>query len=378
MISVLSLSLTDFRNYESLTLDTGGGSVILTGHNGAGKTNLLEAVSFLAPGRGMRRAVLSEVDRVGGGAWTVSAELRTHAGEMQIGTGRDASMGEEADKRRVRIDGKPARGAAALAEHVSLAWLTPQMDQLFIEGNSARRRFLDRLVYGFDPAHASRVNAYEQAMRERNRLLAQQRQGAGRADPFWLEALERKMAEGAVAIAAARLQAVSQLGDAIMQSTRSFPKAHLALSGDAEDALSQGEPALAVESSLAAALAAARGLDGASGRASVGAHRSRLSVTHAEKNMEAARCSTGEQKALLLAITLAEARAGAKWHARVPILLLDEVVAHLDPVRREELFQEIHDVGAQTWMTGTDTHLFEGMRDTAGVFRVENGRVTPR
>jgi len=370
--SISSLTLTDFRNYRHLRLELDARPVVLVGHNGAGKTNLLEAVSFLAPGRGMRRAKIAEVNRQGGSAWVVAAKVETAMGEVQIGTGRDPASAAESDKRLVRINGAPVRGANALAEYVSAVWLTPENDKLFLEGQSARRRFLDRLVYGFDAGHADRVAAYEYAMRERNRLLS-----AGRADPHWLDALERKLAENACAIAGARLEAIAHLNQSMRESPRSFPKAALALSGFADDRLIAGEKALVIEDALAQALAHARPQDAVTGRTSLGAHRSELTVTHAAKNMEAAFCSTGEQKVLLLSIVLAEARVGAAWRGRVPLLLLDEVAAHLDATRRAELFEEIQSIGAQAWMTGTDAHLFEEMLGKSALFRVENAILNP-
>ncbi len=367
-ISVRTLALANFRNYTRARLELEPLPVILTGPNGAGKTSLLEAVSFLAPGRGLRRAKLAEVERIGGGPWAVAATVETPAGEVAIGTGRD-DAGE--DKRLVKIDGKPVRGHTELAQYVSMVWLTPQMDQLFTEGQSARRKFLDRLVYSFDPDHASRVNAYEYAMRERNRLLSM-----GRADPHWLSSLESKLAEQASAIALARLSTAAHLNEVMHASPLSFPKAELGLSGFAEDALSRGEPALHVEQALAEALEKARGADAQTGRTSIGTHRSELTVTHVGKNMEAALCSTGEQKALLLAMVLAEARAGQLWHGRVPVVLLDEVVAHLDAQKRSELFEEITALGAQVWMTGTDSSLFSGL-ENARFFRVSAGALAP-
>lgn len=370
-VAVQSLALSQFRSYAHVRLEPEGRSVVLTGENGAGKTNILEAVSLLAPGRGLRRAKLSEIDRLGGaGPWAVAATVATPRGEVQIGTGRDAASNAESDKRLVKIDGKPARSHTALAPYVAIVWLTPESDRVFLEGPYARRKFLDRLVYGFDPDHAARVASYDYAMRERNRLLYERR-----GDAQWLSTLERKMAETSVAIAAARLDTVAHLNAVMRGSQLSFPKAELALAGFVESRLMNAETALAIEEALAATLAASRVDDAQSGRSSQGAHRSELSVTHLAKNMEAALCSTGEQKALLLAIALAEARAGAIWHGRSPILLFDEVAAHLDAQKRAELFEEIHDVGAQAWMTGTDVELFQGMRDMAPIFRVENGVV---
>ncbi len=372
-ISISRLRLSNFRNYHEMRLELEASPVILTGHNGAGKTNLLEAVSFLIPGRGMRRAKIAEIDRAVNGErhpWAIAAQAESMIGEVQIGTGRDVSAGPEADKRVVRVEGKPLKNQAGLASYMSVTWLTPQMDQLFNEGASARRKFLDRLVYGFDAEHASRVNAYEYAMRERNRLLAERR-----GDAHWLSSLEHKMAETGTAIAIARMQACDHMNEEMQASPLPFPKARLALEGVVEKRIAEGASAVAAEAAFAEALAASRAADAGAGRALAGVHRSELSVTHVLKNMEAASCSTGEQKALLLSIVLAEARAAAHWHGRVPIMLLDEVVAHLDGGRRQELFDEILRTGAQAWLTGTDAALFEGMRGRAQFLQVEQAEV---
>lgn len=351
--------------------------VILTGHNGAGKTNILEAISLLTPGRGLRRAKLGEMDygysspRKGkGGVWAVSALLYGMQGEIRIGTGRDPEMGET-EKRLIRIDGKSFKSQAELGRHMAVLWLTPQMEQLFQEGLSAGRKFLDRLVYSFDGDHASRVNEYEFAMRERNRLLQM-----GRADPHWLDALEQTMAETGAAIAGARLHTAEHINHAIAHSPLSFPKAHITIHGVMEDALQIGEAAVAAEEAFRKTLAATRPVDAAAGRTLSGPHRSEMRVTHTGKQMPAESCSTGEQKALLLSIVLAQARSGARWHGVVPVLLLDEVVTHLDAARRAELFEEICAIGAQVWMTGTDAALFEGMHSRAQFFAVREGVVS--
>lgn len=366
--AVTTLSLIHFRNHAHTRLEPGAESVILTGHNGAGKTNILEAVSLLAPGRGLRRARLCDIDSksASGQPWAVSAHIRNAHGDVQIGTGRDPAS-QDGDKRIVRIDGTPARSHTALAEHISIAWLTPREDGLFMEGGTARRKFLDRLVYGFDPTHATRVNAYEYAMRERNRLLADARG----ADTHWLTSLERKMAETGAAIAHARLEAINHINHVMQASPLSFPKAALSIAGFTEDALARGDVALQAEDALAEALERNRREDAGAGRTLIGVHRSALTVLHLGRNMEAEFCSTGEQKALLLALTLAEARASARWHHRVPVLLLDEVAAHLDKAKRRELFDELSDIGAQAWMTGTDEALFDGI--DARRWRVEAG-----
>jgi DNA replication and repair protein RecF len=378
-LAVTRLMLTDFRGYAAARLAVDERPVVLTGPNGAGKTNLLEAISFLAPGRGIRRARLAEIDRrvppakpgeTAPGAWTVAATVATPRGPVQIGTGRDAAS-ESGERRLVRVDGTPAKSQAALAEHVNLVWLTPQMDRLFTEGSAPRRRFLDRLVYGFDPEHAARVGAYEQAMRERARLL---RDGPG--DPVWLAALEQRMAEQGVAVAAARRDVTARLDAVCRQARGPFPGAELTLTGEVEDWLGT-MPALAAEQELRRRLAAARRVDGDSGTTTVGPHRGDLAVRHAGTGMAAAQCSTGEQKALLLAILLAQARLLAAARGAAPLLLLDEVAAHLDAERRTALFAELLELKTQAWLTGTDAALFAALRGRAQFFAVAEARLSP-
>jgi len=373
--SLKSLSLTHFRNYTSARIEVSPAPIVITGRNGAGKTNILEAISLLTPGRGIRRAKLSELnnrnDSMAG--WTLAASVKGMHGDIKIGTGRDPETPDDSpDKRIVKIDGKIVRGQAELARHFAIIWLTPQMEQLFAESTSAGRKFLDRLVYSFDPEHASRVNEYEFAMRERNKLL----QNPG-ADGLWLDALEQTMAETGAAIANARLHTVEHINHAIGRSPLSFPKAHISISGMIEDLLALGTPAVQVEEDFKRILKTGRPQDAASGRTLSGIHRSEMQVIHITKQMPAQLCSTGEQKALLLSIVLAQARAGAQWHGIVPVLLLDEVVAHLDATRRLELFEEICQIGAQTWMTGTDCGLFAGLERKAQYFQVDNGTVIP-
>lgn len=378
--AVTRLSLTDFRCYSRLRLDFGVEPVVLTGPNGAGKTNLLEAMSFLAPGRGLRRAKLAEIDRrvpdvpAGHvGPWAVAAVLDGGKGRINIGTGREAGDGEKATERRaVRIDGYPARGQKDLAEHLAIVWLTPDMDRLFMDGSSGRRRFLDRLVYGFQPAHAGEVAAYETVLRERARLLAD-----GGADVAWLDALEDGIARHGVAIAAARAAVVRRLDDACAGRDGPFPVARLALSGEIDTWLAE-MPAVAVEDHMRERLSAARGEDAARGGAACGPHRTDFLARYAAKDRPARECSTGEQKALLLSILLGVARELQAERGEAPILLLDEVVAHLDGARRAALFDEISDLGAQAWLTGTDDELFGGLRRRARFFRVLDATVTPR
>jgi DNA replication and repair protein RecF len=373
-VGVTRLVLTDFRNYQSARLDLEPGPVVLTGPNGAGKTNLLEALSFLSPGRGLRNARLGDIDRRADGAaeaagsgWAVAATIETRRGELRIGTGRDATAGE---RRSVRIDGEPARGQTALGERLGVLWLTPQMDRLFIEGPGGRRRLMDRLVLGLDPAHAARVARYEQALRERSRLLRD-----GRNDAAWLAALEEVMAAEGVAVAAARRDVVERLDRACAEADDAFPRASLAVLGTVETWLDQ-MPALAAEERFRAALADGRAGDALSGGAAIGPHRSDLVVTHAEKGIAAEMASTGEQKALLISILLAQTRLQRAVRGEPPLLLLDEVGAHLDGARRAALFEVLAGLDGQSWFTGTDAALFVSLRGIARFLSVADGELT--
>ncbi|MBF0356198.1 MAG: DNA replication/repair protein RecF [Alphaproteobacteria bacterium] len=369
-LAVVRLRVTGFRSYEHLSIDPKPCSVALFGPNGAGKTNLLEAVSLLTPGRGLRRARPQELVRRGGNAsWAVAAVLECGSERYDIGTGFEPSEGE---RRLVRIDGHPARGATALAPISAAVWLTPAMDRRLAEGPGARRKLLDRVAFGFDSGHAGRVTAFEKAMGERSRLLTEQ---GSRADPSWLAGLEEVMAAKGVAVAAARLEAVKRLMDALGKGPQSFPRPHLEALGSVEEALHR-RPALEVEDGLRAGLKAARGRDAETGGASQGPHRSDLAVRHPGKDMAAADCSTGEQKALLISLVLGWARALAEVRGFVPLVLLDEVAAHLDEVRRGHLFEALDNLGAQTWATGTDAHLFSAWQGRAQLFRVDAGTVT--
>ncbi len=364
-VHLKTLSLFHFRNYSSARIEVDSSPVVITGANGAGKTNILEAISLLTPGRGLRKARIPELDNVNDGTtWAINADVHGLRGMANIGTGRDM---ERADKRIVKIDGKIARAQTELAGIFSALWLTPQMDTLFTEGNSARRNFIDRLVFSFDGEHAARVNAYEQVMRERNRLLEN-----GNADSHWLNALEQKMAEHGIAIAVARQETVEHLNNAMLLFRHSFPKAHIILSGLVEDTLAHGS-ALAAENNFRELLAGNRAQDSAAGRALTGIHRMRAEFIHTDKNMPAELCSTGEQKAVLISVILAQARAGARRYGTVPVMLLDEIVSHLDAKRRGELFDELKDLKAQAWITGTDRNMFDSFE--AQHVEISNGNI---
>lgn len=372
-LAVTRLTLTDFRCYARERLEADPRPVVLTGPNGAGKTNLLEAISFLVPGRGLRRARLADIARRdGGGTWGVAARLDGALGAVEVGTGREAAAPETPRERRaVRIDGEAAKGQAALGAVASAVWLTPRMDRLFSDGGGARRRFLDRLVFASDPAHAGRVSAYDHALRERARLLR-----GGGADASWLTALEETMAEKGVAVAAARNDMAVRLDAISATAAGPFPGARARLVGAVEAWLAE-MPALAVEDRLRETLAASRAGDAESGGAAVGPQRSDLDVVHTGKDVAARDCSTGEQKALLIALILAHARLLADERGTLPLLLLDEVVAHLDAERREALFERILELDVQAWLTGTDADLFASLGPRAQRFRVEDAAVRP-
>lgn len=350
------LVLTDFRNHADTVVSPGPGFVVLTGDNGAGKTNVLEAVSLLAPGRGLRRSALSEMSRQGGnGGFAIAADLAT---DVQLSTGTRADAPE---RRIVRIQGIAA-AATALAEWLTIIWLTPAMDRLFVEPASERRRFLDRLTLALAPHHAIHTNRYDAAMRARNRLLAEETP----PDPDWLTALEQQMAQHGDAIDTARRVAVDALAGMFAdQRDGPFARAGLALEG-----WTGGGDRLAGD------LAQGRQRDAAAGRALAGPHRTDLAVTHLAKNQSAARCSTGEQKALLLGIVLAHVDLVTARTGRAPVLLLDEVAAHLDPTRRAALFDRLSGTG-QVWMTGTESALFDAVATQATRLSVGDGRIIP-
>jgi len=372
---VRRLTLTNFRNYRAATLEAGSRAIVLCGPNGAGKTNLIEALSFLAPGRGLRRATLEEVAcNEGDGAWAVSAEVEGALGLATLGTGIGRAPEDGATaQRKYRVDREPVGTAAAFADHLRIIWMVPAMDPLFTGAPAERRRFLDRLATAIDGEHASRVNAFERALRSRNRLLEDPR-----PDSHWLDAVEHETAELAVAVAGLRAETVSRLGVVLAARGRSaFPPAEIALDGWMERQLAE-EPALAVEERYRARLRESRGRDAAAGRTLDGPHLTDLAVVYAQKGIAAAAASTGEQKALLIGLVLAHARLIAQMTGSSPVLLLDEVVAHLDPSRRLALDGELGELGAQVWMTGADPVLFAEIKDNATFVEVEAGHLRIR
>ncbi len=362
-LAVTRLRLTNFRSYAVGGLAVSGAPVVLAGPNGAGKTNVLDAISLLSPGRGLRGSRLAEHTRKGPSLiegdetyWAVAATVARGETEYEIGTGM---VGGSAS-RQVRLNGAPAQSSADLGDIVQLIWLTPAMDRLFIESAGGRRRFLDRLVLGFDAGHARAATRYETAMRERARLLKY-----GPRDPAWLEGLENEMADAGIVIAQARAATVENLSRALAErgEAGAFPAASLALTDELH---------LSTADQLRGMFAASRIRDAEAGRTLVGPHVTDLQVRHTGKRAEARDCSTGEQKALLISIILADAHELARAREGLaPILLLDEIAAHLDVMRRTALFEEVHALAAQAWMTGTDLSLFDGAR--AEIFEVRDG-----
>ncbi|GAB4066574.1 DNA replication/repair protein RecF [Ancylobacter sonchi] len=373
---IARLRLTQFRSYKAAELRPQSDTVVLIGPNGAGKTNILEAISLLAPGRGLRRAALDQFAcrHEGGRAdgWAISATLDGPQGEVTLGTGQEPDPTGETRSRRCRIDGEPVGSAAAFADFVRVIWLTPEMDGLFTGPPAERRRFLDRLVLAVDAEHGARVNALERALRARNRLLEEPR-----TDPRYLDAVEQELASLSVAVAAARLETVRRLSAGIVAGRddgSAFPWATLALDGEIERELAR-LPATQVEDGYRGVLREGRPRDRAAGRTLEGAHLSDLIVGHGPKQMPAAQGSTGEQKALLIGLILAHARLVGEMAGMSPIMLLDDVVAYLDPARREALFATLRALGGQVWMTGADPAAFAALPKGAERFDVTPGHI---
>lgn len=370
-IGVTRLMLTNFRSYASGELVVSGGPVVLVGPNGAGKTNVLDALSLLSPGRGLRGAKLGEHIRKGPSVqsealWAVAATVSRNGDSHEIGTGLTVGP-NGGERRQLRLNGAPATSTADLSEILQMNWLTPAMDRLFIESASGRRRFLDRLVFGFDAGHARRAVRYETAMRERARLLKY-----GPRDPAWLEGLESDMAETGAAVIAARAATVARLNAALelRGQAGAFPCAQLGVLGDADRLVEDSADPV---SALRERLLRARVRDAEAGRTTFGPHLSDMAVRHTAKRADARECSTGEQKALLISIILAQSWESAHMNG-VPVLLLDEIAAHLDSTRRAALAEEILALGAQAWMTGTDLSLFDAFGSRAETFVVGAGQ----
>ena len=370
---IARIDLHNFRNYTQSRLDhIHPGAVVLCGPNGAGKTNVLEAISLLVPGRGLRRAKPRELLNHAAGAsdiWSVGVDLNTKYGCVRVATGLDI----EKDKRIVRVNGEPVRSQSVLSNYLSCVWLTPQMDRLFMDSAGSRRRFLDRMVFAFDPGHSGRMSRYENAVSQRSKLLKE-----GMDDVSWLSGLEAQIAETGVAISAARLDFVQRLQAACDQvdfdEEKYFPRAQINVVGLLENALMK-RSALEVEELFKAELKSNRQRDGIVGGSSAGPHRSDLKVVYAEKNMPADHCSTGEQKALLIGLILAQARLLLAEQGIAPLMLLDEVAAHLDEDRRMALYDRMFALGSQVWMTGTDIKLFNGIRTRAQFFELQDAQV---
>lgn len=373
-LAVVRLTLTNFRSYALGEIVVGGRPVVLAGPNGAGKTNVLDAISLLSPGRGLRGAKLSDHTRRAPAAqaealWGVAAAIARNDAAYDIGTGLTVGP-NGGERRQVHLNGAPATNTADLAEIVQMAWLTPAMDRLFIEGASGRRRFLDRLVFGFLPSHARAVTRYETAMRERARLLKY-----GPRDPAWLDGLETEMTAAGIELSRSRAETVARLNSALAKRGKAgaFPGAELALAGEADDLIVEhGENAVPYFRDRFTRM---RIRDAEAGRTTFGPHLSDLAVRHTKKRTDAAECSTGEQKAMLISIVLAHAWENAHMRQGIaPILLLDEIVAHLDAHRRAALFAEVVELGAQAWMTGTDIEMFSPLKGKADLFTVADSR----
>ena len=368
------LTLSNFRSYHAAQVEVSAALVVLTGPNGAGKTNLIEAISFLAPGRGLRRATLEDVAFAeGDGSWAAAADVEGALGLASLGTGIEPPASEYATvTRKCRIDREPVGSAAAFADHLRVIWLVPAMDGLFNGPASERRHFLDRLVLAVDAEHGSRVNALERALRSRNRLLEE-----ARPDPHWLDAIEHETAELAVAVTAARMETVTRLQSTLAarrDSGSAFPAAEITMAGALEPLVPR-HPAIEVEDRYRQMLRDNRARDATAGRTLEGPHLSDLDVIYAPKQIPAADASTGEQKALLIGLVLAHAALLTEMSGFAPVLLLDEVVAHLDPSRRVALYAELDELGAQAFMTGADAAAFVEIETRADMLEVSPGLV---
>lgn len=375
MISVSSCHLTLFRSYTKQVLnELHPSSIILCGPNGAGKTNILEAISLLSPGRGLRGAKIPELQNKHASkhqGWSIASKVHTRYGETQIGIGMDP----QTHKKIIRINGENAKSQSQLGEWLSCIWLTPQMDRLFIDSPSHARRFFDRLIFTFDPGHAGRITRYENAASQRLKLLKE-----GESNPIWLTGLESQIAEAGIAISTARTLFCEKLQYAYAKATNeeyeNFPKALLSIIGDFETHTAK-MTALEAEDYLKQQLEHYRARDAQAGITHIGPHRANFHVVYEKKNMGASHCSTGEQKLLLIGIILAHARLLNTEHGFSPLLLLDEVVAHLDPDRRAALASILKNYPSQIWMTGTDTDLFQSFSNQSQFLSVNSSDVLP-
>ncbi len=364
MSALKTLKLHNFRCYDEMSFtDLSAGLIVLSGANGVGKTNILEAISLLSTGRGLRGARIMEIQKNDANKpWAVSGILQGNYGaEIRLGTGLDPkAMKQGTEKRIVRINGNNVKSQAALGEHLSCVWITPQMDRLFMDSSKERRKFLDRLIFAFDTGHSGRITRYENALSQRSKLLRD-----GKNDNAWLSGLEQQMSEAGIAIAAARLDFTERLQSACIAADHSyFPLAKFRVKGSIEEQLGNA-PALEIEYAFKYQLEQSRARDAITGGAASGVHKSDLEVIYAAKNMKADQCSTGEQKALLIGLILAHAQLINSEHGKPPILLMDEVAAHLDDARRGALYEILQDIGAQAWLTGTQHNLFEAIEGKA-------------
>ncbi len=365
-LELIDLKLSNFRNYYNQFVEFSSAPVIITGANGSGKTNILEAISFLASGRGFRS--IAKLDQAnfcnGDDNWALNYTINGINGLSKLGTALDPIK----NKRIIRIDGKNISSQSGLAKIFNVMWLIPQMDGIFIGSSTPRREFLDRMVENFYPEHLSHIHAYQYSMRERAKLLQLNK------DPLWLTTLENKMAEKSIAIAAARIDTLNFIQHAIDSANTSFPKAKIHVSGYVEQLLTTYK-AIDAEEVLQDQLKKTRVVDQLTKRTSIGIHKSDLEVIFPDKNMLAKLCSTGEQKALLISLVLAQLRAKIQWHGIIPILLLDEVVAHLDEERRDNLYQELLDLKAQIFMTGVEPELFASLTGNAQFIKLNNSKI---
>lgn len=368
MSYIQTLKLSHFRCYNTAKLENiSPGLIVLCGPNGTGKTNILEAISILTPGRGLRGAKPIEIQNTQSSPpWATSAQVQTAFGPVQMGTGIDPKT----EKRIVRINGQNEKSQNALGQYLSCVWLTPQMDRLFLDSSRERRNFLDRLIFAFDPGHTGRTTRYNNAMSQRSKLLREDIN-----DPAWLNSLEKQMAETGVALAAARLEFTERLNNAMKQNIHSlFPQSSVSISGSVENMLKQSA-ALEVEDLFRYQLEQSRHKDAITGGAATGPHKSDLLVLYTAKSMNADQCSTGEQKALLIGLIMAHAKLIESERGAPPLLLLDEVAAHLDEERRSALYTLLSDLGGQVWLTGADDTLFESIKNRAQFFQIKDGQI---